>query len=54
VVLFAKARTVHDLAQKLGFLSDEPDGPRMRRGDKVHQQHIDLAPGREPTGEERS
>jgi hypothetical protein len=26
--------------------ADEPDRPRVRRGDEVRQQHLDLAPGR--------
>jgi hypothetical protein len=31
-----------------------PDGPHVRRGDKIHQQHLDLAPRRDPVREERS
>jgi hypothetical protein len=50
----AEGRTVCDLAQRLGFLPDEPDGPRVRRGDIVRQQHLDPAPKRDPVGEERS
>jgi hypothetical protein len=45
-------RTVCDLAQRLGFLLTNrtvhawwTDGPRVRRGDEVCQQHLDLAPG---------
>jgi hypothetical protein len=34
--------------------TDESDGPRVRRGNKVCQQHLSLAPGRDPVGEERS
>jgi hypothetical protein len=36
---------VCDLAQRREFSADEPDGPRV---------HLDLAPGRDPIGEERS
>jgi hypothetical protein len=52
-VLSAEARTVRDLAQRLGFLSDESDGLHMRRGDRVHRRRLDLAPG-DLVGEERS
>jgi hypothetical protein len=45
---------VRNLAQGLGFLPDEPDGPRMRRGSGVHWQRLNLAPKRDPIGEERS
>jgi hypothetical protein len=31
-----------------------PNGPRMRRGSGVHRQRLDVAPGRDPIGEERS
>jgi hypothetical protein len=31
-----------------------PDGPRVRRGGGSRQQRLDLAPGRDPVGEERS
>jgi hypothetical protein len=30
-----------------------PDGPRVRRGDGVHRRRLNLAPGRDPIGEER-
>jgi hypothetical protein len=46
-VLSTEARTIHDLAQRLRFLPDEPDGPRVRRGDEICQQHLDLAPRRD-------
>jgi hypothetical protein len=45
--------TVHDLAQRLGFLPNEPDGLHVRRGNGIHQQHLDLAPERDPIGEQR-
>jgi hypothetical protein len=45
---------VRDLAQGLGFLPDEPDGPRVRRGGGVRRHRLDLAPGRDPVREERS
>jgi hypothetical protein len=45
----------------LEFLTDEPDGPcldvgRSARawGSRVRRQRLDLAPGRDPIGEERS
>jgi hypothetical protein len=31
-----------------------PNGPRVRRGGRVHQRRLDLTPGRDPIGEERS
>jgi hypothetical protein len=31
-----------------------PDGPRVRRGGGIRQQHLDLSPGRDPVGEETS
>jgi hypothetical protein len=31
-----------------------PDGPRVRRGGEVRLRRLDLAPGRDPVGEERS
>jgi hypothetical protein len=31
-----------------------PDGPRVRRGGESHRWRLDLAPGRDPVGEERS
>jgi hypothetical protein len=34
--------------------ADKPDGPRVRRGDGVCQQHLDLASRRDPVGKERS
>jgi hypothetical protein len=34
----------------LSFMSDEPDGPRLRRGGGVRWQCLDLAPGRDPSG----
>jgi hypothetical protein len=36
------------------FLPDRPDGPRVCRGGGVRRQCLDLAPGRDPVGEERS
>ena len=53
-MLFAKARTVRDLTQDPGFLPDGPDGPRVRRGGEVRRRRLDLAPVRDPVGEERS
>ena len=44
-----------------GFLPDGrtvralgPDGPRVRRGGEGRRRRLDLAPGRDPVGEERS
>jgi hypothetical protein len=57
----ARGRTVHDLAQ--GWRSCptsrtvrayRPDGPHVRRGGGVRRQRLDLTPGRDPVGEERS
>ena len=31
-----------------------PDGLRVLRGGGVHRRRLDLAPGRDPVGEERS
>jgi hypothetical protein len=31
-----------------------PDSPRVRRGGEVRRRRLDLAPGRDPVGEERS
>jgi hypothetical protein len=57
----AKGRTVRDLAQRLGFLPDEPDGPILvvERSARVQgRRSSPTAPGsrsREgPVGEERS
>ena len=57
----ARGQTVRDLAQRLGFLLDEPDGPRLGRmvrtcagAAEFAEQHLDLASGRDPVGEERS
>jgi hypothetical protein len=50
----ARSRTVRDLAQGSGSLPDVPDGPRVRRGGRVHRRRLDLAPGRDLVGEERS
>jgi hypothetical protein len=50
----AEGRMVHDLTQELGFLSDEPNGLRVRRGRGVYRQRLDLATGRDLVGEERS
>jgi hypothetical protein len=51
---------VHDLARRLGVLLDESDGPRLmagglrvRKDDRVYQQHLDLAPKRDPVVEDR-
>jgi hypothetical protein len=35
-------------------LSDEPDGPCVRKGGGVRWQRLDLAPGRDPIREKRS
>ena len=45
---------MRDLAPELGFLPDEPDGPRMRRAVEFTEQRQDLAPRRDPIVEERS
>jgi hypothetical protein len=50
----AMSRIVHDLAQGSGSLTDVLDSPRVRRGGRVHRRRLDLAPGRDPVGEERS
>jgi hypothetical protein len=50
----ARGRTVSDLAQGLGFPAWWPDGPHVCRGDEGRRRRIDLAPGRDPVGEERS
>jgi hypothetical protein len=42
------------LGAGVGFLLDEPDGPRVRRGGGVRWQRMNLAPDRDPVGEERS
>lgn len=54
------ARTVHDQrpddprpSTGLRFLSEEPDGPRVRRGGEGRRR-LDFALGRDPVGEERS
>jgi hypothetical protein len=31
-----------------------PDGPRVRRGGEGHRRRLNLTPGRDPIGEERS
>jgi hypothetical protein len=41
-------------AQRLGFRPDELDGPRLRIGDGVRRQHLDLGPERDSVEEERS
>jgi hypothetical protein len=33
----AEGEMIHDLAQRLGFLLDELDGPHVRRGDRIRQ-----------------
>jgi hypothetical protein len=50
----ARGRMVRDLAQGSGSLPDRPDGPRMHRGGGVHRRRLNLAPRRDPVGEERS
>jgi hypothetical protein len=50
----ARGWTVRDLVQGLVFLPDGPDGPRVRRVGEDHQRRLDLTPGRDPIGEERS
>jgi hypothetical protein len=57
----ARGRTVCDLAQgSVPCLTGwtvrawRPDGPLVRSGDGVHRQRLDLTPGRDPVGEERS
>jgi hypothetical protein len=50
----ARGRTVRDLEQGSGSLPDEPDGPRVRRGGGVNWRRLDLAPGMDFVGEERS
>jgi hypothetical protein len=50
----AHVRTVRDLAQNSGSVSDEPDGPRVCRSGGVRRQRLDLTPGRVSVREERS
>jgi hypothetical protein len=45
---------VHDLAQRLGVLFDDPNDHHVRRGDEVHRRCLDLAPERDLIAEERS
>jgi hypothetical protein len=69
VVLSAQGRTVRGLGldgprpgARLGLLCLTagrsapwgPDGPRVRRGGGSRRRRLDLAPGRDPVGEERS
>jgi hypothetical protein len=49
----ARGQTVHDLAQGSGSLPDEPDGSRVRRDVGVRRWRLNLAPRRDPVGEER-
>jgi hypothetical protein len=53
--------TVRDLAQSREFPADEPDSPHLLAGRSaraweggVRQQHLDLAPRRDPIREERT
>jgi hypothetical protein len=39
---------------KVGVLLDEPNNPRVRRGGGVHRRRLDLAPERDPIGEDGS
>jgi hypothetical protein len=50
----ARGRMVRDLTQGSGSLPDRPDSPRVRRGGGVHRAGLNLAPWRDPVGEERS
>jgi hypothetical protein len=57
----ARGRTVCDLVQGLvpslmcqTVRAWRPDDPRVRRGDGVRRRRLNLAPGRDPVGEERS
>jgi hypothetical protein len=50
----ARGRTVCDLVQGSGSLPDGLDGRRVRRGGGVRRWCLNLAPGRDPVGEERS
>jgi hypothetical protein len=52
---------VRDLAQDSGSLPDGPDGGRLEatrsvhaQGGRVRRRRLNLAPGRDPVGEERS
>ena len=45
-----EARTVCDLAQRLGFLLDESDVLRVCRDGEVHRRRLDLAQGGTPSG----
>jgi hypothetical protein len=52
---------VRDLAQVSGSLPGGPDGPRIEpgrsaraRGGGVRRRRLNLAPGRDPVGDERS
>ena len=56
-----RGRTVRDLVRGWRSLPDgrtvrayRPDGPRVRRGGEGRRRRLDLAPGRDPVGEERS
>jgi hypothetical protein len=49
-----RCRTIHDLEQGLGFPALRPDSPRVRMGGGSRRRRLDLAPGRDPIGEERS
>jgi hypothetical protein len=50
----ARGWTVRDLAQGSGSLAHGSDGPRVRRDGGFRQWRLNLAPGRDPIGEERS
>jgi hypothetical protein len=58
----AQGRTVRDRVQELGFPAWRSDGPRPMAGRSARAQgavkgcrrRLDLAPGRDPVGEERS
>jgi hypothetical protein len=61
VVLSAEARTIRGQGSDgpwpgtgVGSLPNEPDGPRVCRGGGIHRQRMDLAPERDPIGEEIS
>jgi hypothetical protein len=45
---------VRDLVQELVFLSDGPDGPRVRRVGEDCRRRLDLVPRKDPVEEERS
>jgi hypothetical protein len=50
----ARGRTVGNLVQGSVSLPDEPDGLRVHKGGGVRRRPLNLTPGRDPVGEEKS